>query len=234
MFIARGALNLRQTTISGNSGVGGNVGVGINYNTISGGSSEGAGVFVANGQINVTNSTIFENTASGGREGIFVPCGLGCTHWERGGDAAGGGLYISRGGVFLAGDTVASNQALVTTSGTAPGTSQGGGITNSGAGLFINTTLVGHNSQNSGDPNNGDDVSGKITSAYSLISQTAGATVTDHGGNLFNVDPSLDPNGLQFNGGPTQTVALQRSSPAIDAVPVAACLLIHRSLATIL
>ena len=47
--------------------------------------------------------------------------------------------------------------------------------------------------------------------------------ITDHGGNLFNVNPLLDPLGLQFNGGPTQTVALQNSSPAIDAVPVAHC-----------
>jgi len=33
----------------------------------------------------------------------------------------------------------------------------------------------------------------------------------------------LDPNGLQFNGGPTETVALQSSSPAIDVVPMAHC-----------
>ena len=33
------------------------------------------------------------------------------------------------------------------------------------------------------------------------------------------VDPKLDPNGLQNNGGPTQTIALQPTSPAIGAIP---------------
>src|SRR5262249_12670445 len=40
---------------------------------------------------------------------------------------------------------------------------------------------------------------------------------------LFNVNPGLDPLGLQLNGGPTQTVALVSGSPAIDVVPVAHC-----------
>ena len=34
-------------------------------------------------------------------------------------------------------------------------------------------------------------------------------------GNLVGVNPLLDPNGLQNNGGPTQTIALQAGSPAI-------------------
>ena len=38
-----------------------------------------------------------------------------------------------------------------------------------------------------------------------------------------NVNPLLDPNGLQNNGGPTQTIALQAGSPAIDAIPIANC-----------
>jgi hypothetical protein len=50
--------------------------------------------------------------------------------------------------------------------------------------------------------------------------------VIDGGGNLSwpdatcpgnNQDPLLDPAGLQDNGGPTQTIALQPGSPAIDA-----------------
>jgi CSLREA domain-containing protein len=51
-------------------------------------------------------------------------------------------------------------------------------------------------------------------------------TFADGGGNLswpdatcpgISVDPLLDPAGLQDNGGPTQTIALQPGSPAIDA-----------------
>jgi hypothetical protein len=35
--------------------------------------------------------------------------------------------------------------------------------------------------------------------------------------------PGLDPNGLQNNGGPSQTVALLAESPAINAIPAAMC-----------
>jgi hypothetical protein len=36
-------------------------------------------------------------------------------------------------------------------------------------------------------------------------------------------DPALDPQGLQFNGGPTPTLAILQLSAAIDAVPLIAC-----------
>ena len=38
-----------------------------------------------------------------------------------------------------------------------------------------------------------------------------------------NVDPLLDPDGLEDNGGPTQTISLLSTSPAVDAIPVANC-----------
>jgi hypothetical protein len=38
-----------------------------------------------------------------------------------------------------------------------------------------------------------------------------------------NVDPRLDPRGLQNNGGPTQTIALLPGSPAVGAIPFAVC-----------
>jgi hypothetical protein len=34
-----------------------------------------------------------------------------------------------------------------------------------------------------------------------------------------STEPKLDSNGLQNNGGPTQTVALQPTSPAVNAIP---------------
>ena len=37
---------------------------------------------------------------------------------------------------------------------------------------------------------------------------------------LQNTDPKLDPAGLHNNGGPTQTIALQPDSPAVDQIPV--------------
>jgi hypothetical protein len=38
-----------------------------------------------------------------------------------------------------------------------------------------------------------------------------------------SADPRLDPAGLQDNGGPTKTIALQLGSPAIDAAVAANC-----------
>jgi len=59
-------------------------------------------------------------------------------------------------------------------------------------------------------------------------------TITDKGNNLEsgtdcgftastdlqNTDPKLDPSGLQNNGGPTQTIALEPDSPAVDHISV--------------
>lgn len=42
-------------------------------------------------------------------------------------------------------------------------------------------------------------------------------------GSLNNTDSMLDPAGLSNNGGPTETIALLASSPAVDAIPVADC-----------
>jgi hypothetical protein len=42
-------------------------------------------------------------------------------------------------------------------------------------------------------------------------------------GSLPDTDPLLDPEGLQDNGGPTKTIALQPNSPAVDLVGQEAC-----------
>src|SRR5208337_2581401 len=78
-------------------------------------------------------------------------------------------------------------------------------------------TLIGNNTRDAASAGSGPDVSGAITSSYSLISQTAGATIANISHNIFGAGPLLDPAGLQENGGPTETVALEEGSPAIDA-----------------
>ncbi len=42
-------------------------------------------------------------------------------------------------------------------------------------------------------------------------------------GSRNSTNPMLDPAGLQNNGGPTATIALDSESPAIDAIPLADC-----------
>ncbi len=66
------------------------------------------------------------------------------------------------------------------------------------------------------------DVAGNVTSnGFNLIGKTDGSTgftaTTDRTGtSAAPLDPKLDPNGLQSNGGLTTTIALLLGSPAID------------------
>ena len=216
-------MSLAQATLSGNAATGGTGATGVwlrpsFHDPGSGGSALGAGLFVAGGNLKITNSTLFANTAKGGARGSVTNSGLLSSFPQRGGAAAGGGLYAGGGSISLKGVTVASNQALAIAAKGRSGSSSGGGIANVGAtSLVINTTLIGDNTHDSGNARNGADVSGAINSSFSLIGHSAGATITGNGHNLLDVSPGLDPNGLQSNGGPTQTVALESGSPAIGA-----------------
>jgi hypothetical protein len=66
---------------------------------------------------------------------------------------------------------------------------------------------------------------GTITDAGYNISDdsTCGFAKTGSANNGDGVNPLLSSAGLADNGGPTQTIALQSGSPAIDAIPVANC-----------
>jgi hypothetical protein len=67
--------------------------------------------------------------------------------------------------------------------------------------------------------------SGTITDAGYNISEdtTCGFANTGSANNGDGVNPLLSPAGLVDNGGPTETIALQDGSPAIDAIPIADC-----------
>ena len=70
-----------------------------------------------------------------------------------------------------------------------------------------------------------DNCSGTITDAEYNISDdsSCGFAKTGSANNGDGVNPLLSTAGLVNNGGPTQTIALQSGSPAIDAIPVADC-----------
>ena len=53
---------------------------------------------------------------------------------------------------------------------------------------------------------------------------TSSATTAANGQTIGdNVEPQFDPNGLQQNGGPNETIALLADSPAVAAIPAAQC-----------
>ena len=133
--------------------------------------------------------------------------------------AAGGGIY-NGGTLTLYNSTVSGNTA-------GPG-AQGSGIYSGGTAVIRSSTLA----------NNGTAIGAGIYGTANLentivvngISSTnCGGAVTSSGynlsndgncnftnaGDLNNTDPLLGP--LQYNGGPTQTMALPVGSPAVDA-----------------
>ena len=151
--------------------------------------------------LTVTNSTIANNSA---------------------GDQ-GGGIWNYGGTLTATNSTIAYNSYNSAGYG-------GGGIGNGFNGAEVGTamlenTIVVLNTYGTGSGAPASDISvadgGTVSSAsaYNLIGTGgSGGLVNGTNGNQVGVaDPGLDPNGLQNNGGPTQTIALVTGSPAIDA-----------------
>ena len=124
------------------------------------------------------------------------------------------------------GQTIADDGTLTVTNSTFSDNSatNGGGIYNRSTATVSNSILA------NGDT--GGSCSGTITygtkSGYNISDDGTcvfGTTSTGANGDPIgdNVNPLLATDGLQNNGGPTETIALQATSPALAAVPLADC-----------
>jgi CSLREA domain-containing protein len=198
--------------------------------TGNGAGSDGGGI--ANdhyGTANVSNSTFTGNTANNGdstASGGGAICNGDHNHSYGGymtvtnatitGNTAlrGGGLSI--GGAAAAGFLTVTNSTIVGNSSFFGDSA--GGISSDGQGpVNIKNTIVALNTGAAGR----DVYGGFVSSGFNLIGKTDGSTgftqATDQVGTIASpLDPKLDPAGLQNNGGPTQTIALQPGSPALD------------------
>ncbi len=155
----------------------------------------------AGASLTVGNSTVSANY-------VYIP---GCSVFHCG--TAGGGIY-NAGTLVLYNSTISGNAA-------SPG-GQGSGIYSGGSG----STATIHSSTLSGN-GPGAGLYATATVESSIVENCAGS-VTSTGynlgsddscnfssaGDLNNIDPMLGP--LQYNGGPTQTMALPSGSPAVD------------------
>jgi uncharacterized repeat protein (TIGR01451 family)/CSLREA domain-containing protein len=114
----------------------------------------------------------------------------------------GGGISLAQaGGLIAVNSTISGNSAPI-----------GGGVC-CGFAELENTIVAGQ----TGGGNCG--LSSVFDFGYNIDDDgTCGLSTGNH--SLPNTDPLLDPAGLKDNGGPTQTIALQPGSPAIDAIPV--------------
>ena len=223
----QGSLSIENSIITGN--VADNGGGGI-YNdwhtpsilivtnsTLSGNSANGAGGGgIYNGSsLTVKNTTFSTNSAYYGG-GISNQCGLrttvtNSTFFQNHSGLGGGGISnFGYGGVLTV-----TNATFWGNSG-----NEGGAIQSSSGTAAIKNTLLSQSYQAQGFP---------AASCYGTIS-SQGYNLSDDSscqlsatGDLSSTPAGIDPNGLQNNGGPTQTVALLSTSAAVDAIPLSYC-----------
>ena len=221
------SLTLRSTTLSDNHAISGggawvggeNVAIAIENSTFSGNSTSGFGagldIELLSGSALVSATTFSGNQAQteGGAIGGSVSKGSATianstVFGNSSASHGGGGLVLnsSEGTVLVEASTIAGNHS------TGPGAKGGGIIVNSKQPIRLEDTIVAGNSADSG----GADLDGPFNAAFTLVGNPSGATLTETvaGSNLIGVDPQLGP--LQNNGGPTATMAIAASSPAVN------------------
>jgi hypothetical protein len=206
-----GTLTLNQSIVSANSST--NAGGGIfndgtltvNASSFTGNGStnaDGGGIFNL-GTLTLTCSTFSANGGDGAYGGAVRNDGpmtvQECTFANNHADL--GGAFYNMGTLIVSSCTVSGNTAVA----------GGGGIDNGGA-LLARNTIFAENSIMGGT---GPDLSGVLTSlGHNLFGNSRGGSGF-RASDLLNDNPLLGP--LQYNGGPTQTMALLPDSPALHA-----------------
>ena len=165
---------------------------------------DGGGILSEGGTLTVTNSTFSGNNAFGGAgAGIWNHGPLNVTNstfYDN--DAAfglGGGIYSQFGTVKVTNSTFSGNTASL---------GGGGGILSYGTATVTNSILA---------TSTGGNCSGTIADGGYNISDDGSCSFT--GTSVKNTNPLLATAGLANNGGPTETIALQATSPAVDVIP---------------
>jgi hypothetical protein len=241
-----GALTVTNSTFSSNSVAGGggalyNDGgtLTVTNSTFSGNSAGRAGGAIANtGTLTVTNSTFSSNGAAGnstfsGSGGAIYNSGstLTVTNSTFSGNSAGNAGNANYGGALYN-----SGSTLTVTNSTFFGNNagSGGALYNDGGTLTVTNSTFSSNGYETVVGVGGAiaNIYGKglLTLANTIVADNptgnCAFSITDGGHNLDSdgrchvgpaTNPMLDPTGLARNGGPTQTIALQTRSPAINA-----------------
>jgi hypothetical protein len=220
-----GSLTVLDSTVSGNSAeVGGGIFNGsdgtltMSDSTVSDNNASNVGGGIENqGTAVVQDSTISGNTASYGGGGIDSEFAtLTVSNSTVAGNSAGqegGGIYI-----FDSYDPSQPIAATITNSTLSDnGAAFGGGISDDQGPLALGATLVANNAS-------GNDCFlelAPLTDDGYNLDDDGTCQLTD-ASDLPSTDAGLDPAGLQDNGGPTATIALTATSPAVDHVSDAA------------
>lgn len=210
MEVSDGRLILRNTTVDKNTATAPDGAT----TTASGG-----GVFAA-GDVLVASSTVSRNSAStaGGQSlgGGLVVEGSGtntvtnatiASNHAKGATARGGGIDTFAGTFLILNATIFGNSAKI-----------GGGLYKEVGTTTLQGTILAGNQASASGPNCG----GNIDSAgRNLISRTSGCTFTALPSDILHKGAKLGT--LGNHGGPTETIPLQPTSPAKNAISLAAC-----------
>jgi hypothetical protein len=211
-----GNLTVSNSTVSGNSGINGGglaneLGGTLNLvaSTVANNSgSSGGGIYNA-GTLSITNSTIADNAAVLQGGGIFSTGTL-----QTNGLVTGGVLTAIN--ATIADNSVGSGGIG---GGVAINTPASGAGTTTLTAAFYNS-IVAMNTVGLTTPPTASDIAGNLlaSSAYNVIGTGGGGGLSNgSNGNQVGVsNPGLDSKGLQSNGGPTQTIALVSTSPAVS------------------
>jgi hypothetical protein len=187
------------------------------------GASEGGGIYADLGRLRITGTTLSGNRSGDNGGGISVDgidqlAIVNSTIAGNRANSGGGGLSGESGAISLNAVTVARNL------GNADGilSEAGGGIANDSADLRVENSLIALNrlTQIGGGGTLRNDCSapddpGIDSLGHNLISTRFLCDFFDGPGDRSRRNPKIGP--LARNGGPTQTIALKRGSPAIGA-----------------
>lgn len=183
--------------------------------------SGGDGGAIANyGKLIVTNTTFSNNRATdkagaGGLGGAISNLGhvriTNSTFAHNSASGVGGGICT-----FDMRRVTVTNCTFIDNT-TVPGRSGAIGQFGSEPSVTLRNTIVANAA---GDPNCD---AGSITDKGHNIDSGTSCGLNSSKGSLSNTDPQLDPTGLADHGGPTQTIAVEAGSPAINAGDNAGC-----------
>jgi CSLREA domain-containing protein len=206
-----GTLTVANSTFSGNDAVGITV-----CNQICNTAVGNGGAIENSGNLDVSNSTFVNNGSGDGFGGAIAsnsgPLTVSNSTFTGNNGGFGGAIFLASGTLAVSNGTFTSNSAV-----------RGGVIYNFEGSVNLNGTILAASSGGNcfgtitdNGYNLSDDASCEFSATGSQNNVPATSSVP---GTALN----LDPDGLQSNGGPTQTIALEEGSAAIDAIPVAAC-----------
>jgi predicted outer membrane repeat protein len=221
IYSLNGSLDIARSTFTANTSTAAGTGGGIqSYGTalsisdsvVSGNhGGQGGGIQATAdgpfGSFLLQRSTVSGNSATGCCGGIFAietPTSTIRSSTISGNTAlsgATGGIYVY-GQLDIVGSTISGNSSSI----------EAGGIyATQGLAPTISDTIVAGNSAP-----NGPDVWNGVSASFSLIGNPSGGAIVGGtaGSNLTGTNPQLQP--LAANGGPTPTMALAATSPAID------------------